>query len=97
MLAIWLLCFISLNPCYPAQATQQAPAERALAEQTAFQNALNGIADSVVRIEPSGLSTASLQGAREGTPTAGPSSGLVVEPMVGFLLLNLPFPLILKK
>lgn len=78
MLAIWLLCFISLNPCYPAQATQQAPAERALAEQTAFQNALNGIADSVVRIEPSGLSTASLQGAREGTPTAGPSSGLVV-------------------
>ena len=78
MLAIWLLCFISLNPCYPAQATQQAPAERALAEQTAFQNALNGIADSVVRIEPSGLSTASLQGAREGTPTTGPSSGLVV-------------------
>ena len=78
MLAVWLLCAVSVNPCYPAQATQQTPAERALAEQTAFQNALNGIADSVVRIEPSGLSAASLQGAREGTPTAGPSSGLVV-------------------
>ena len=78
MLAVWLLCAVSVNPCYPAQATQQTPPERALAEQTAFQNALNGIADSVVRIEPSGLSAASLQGAREGTPTAGPSSGLVV-------------------
>ena len=78
MLAVWILCAVSVNPCYPAQATQQTPPERAIAEQTAFQNALDGIADSVVRIEPSGLSAASLQGAREGTPTAGPSSGLVV-------------------
>ena len=78
MLAVWILCAVSVNPCYPAQATQQTPPERVIAEQTAFQNALDGIADSVVRIEPSGLSAASLQGAREGTPTAGPSSGLVV-------------------
>jgi hypothetical protein len=78
MLGVWFLCAVSVNPCYPAQATQQTPPERVLAEQTAFQKALNGIADSVVRIEPSGLSVATLQGAREATPTAGPSSGLVV-------------------
>ena len=78
MLAVWLFCAVSVNPCYPDQASQQTPPERVLAEQTAFQNALNGIADSVVRIEPSGLSVATLQGAREATPTAGPSSGLVV-------------------
>ena len=78
MLGVWFLCAVSVNPCYPAQATQQTPPERVLAEQTAFQKALNGIADSVVRIEPTGLSIATLQGAREATPTAGPSSGLVV-------------------
>ena len=78
MLAVWLFCAVSVNPCYPDQASQQKPPERVLAEQTAFQNALDGIADSVVRIEPSGLSVATLQGAREATPTAGPSSGLVV-------------------
>ena len=48
------------------------------AEQTAFQNAINGIADSVVRIEPSGLSVATLQGASEAIPNVGPSSGVVV-------------------
>ena len=78
MLGVWFLCAVSVNPCHPAQATQQTPPERVLAEQTAFQKALNGIADSVVRIEPTGLSIATLQGAREATPTAGPSSGLVV-------------------
>ncbi len=78
MLAVWLFCAVSVNPCYPDQASQQKPPERVLAEQTAFQNALDEIADSVVRIEPSGLSVATLQGTREATPTAGPSSGLVV-------------------
>ena len=78
VLAVWLLCAAFVNLSNHAQGTQQAPPERALAEQTAFQNAINGIANSVVRIEPSGLSVATLQGSREATPNAGPSSGLVV-------------------
>ena len=78
VLAVWLLCTASVNPSHAAQATQQAPPEQALAEQTAFQNAINGIADSVVRIEPSGLSVATLQGASEAIPNVGPSSGVVV-------------------
>ncbi len=78
VLAVWLLCAVIVNLSHAAQGTQQAPPERALAEQTAFQNAINGIANSVVRIEPSGLSVATLQGSREATPNAGPSSGLVV-------------------
>ena len=78
VLAVWLLCTASVNPSHGAQATQQAPPEQALAEQTAFQNAINGIADSVVRIEPSGLSVATLQGASEAIPNVGPSSGVVV-------------------
>ena len=78
MLGVWFLCAVSVNPCYPNQATQQTPSERVLAEQTAFQKALNRIADSVVRIEPTGLSIDTLQGVRKATPTAGPSSGLVV-------------------
>ena len=78
VLAVWLLCTAFVSMSNAAQDTQLAPPERALAEQTAFQNAINGIADSVVRIEPSGLSVATLQGAREATPNASPSSGLVV-------------------
>ena len=74
VLAVWLLCTASVNPSHGAQATP----EQALAEQTAFQNAINGIADSVVRIEPSGLSVATLQGASEAIPNVGPSSGVVV-------------------
>ena len=97
VLAVWLLCAAFVNLSNQAQGTQQPPPERALAEQTAFQNAINGIANSVVRIEPSGLSVATLQGSREATPNAGPSSGLVVDPMAGFSPLNLPFPLISKK
>ena len=67
VLAVWLLCAVIVNLSHAAQGTQQAPPERALAEQTAFQNAINGIANSVVRIEPSGLSVATLQGSREAT------------------------------
>ncbi len=61
VLAVWLLCTAFVSVSNAAQGTQLAPPERALAEQTAFQNAINGIADSVVRIEPSGLSVATLQ------------------------------------
>ena len=82
-LTVWLLCVASLNfHCTalaepPEQALAEQP-EQALAEQTAFQTAVRTIAQSVVRIEASGLSIAALQGGREATPTAGPSSGLVV-------------------
>ena len=74
-LTVWLLCVASLNFHCTALAE---PPEQALAEQTAFQTAVRTIAQSVVRIEASGLSIAALQGGREATPTAGPSSGLVV-------------------
>ena len=74
-LTTWLLCVASLNFHCPAFAE---PPEPALAEQTAFQTAVRTIAQSVVRIEASGLSIAALQGGQDATPTAGPSSGLVV-------------------
>ncbi len=82
-LTVWLLCVASLNfYCTAlAESPEQALAEQpepALAEQIAFQTAVRTIAQSVVRIEASGLSIAALQGGREATPTAGPSSGLVV-------------------
>ena len=74
----YLLCAVPLGLCYSDQSTQQTTPERALAEQAAFQNALSGISDSVVRIEPSGLSVATLQGTRSTIQPAGPSTGLVI-------------------
>ncbi|MBT7727759.1 MAG: PDZ domain-containing protein [Planctomycetaceae bacterium] len=74
-LTAWLLCIASLNFHCAALAE---PPEQTLAEQIAFQTAVRTIAQSVVRVEASGLSIAALQGGRDATPTAGPSSGLVV-------------------
>ncbi|MBT6641921.1 MAG: hypothetical protein HOB45_02180, partial [Planctomycetaceae bacterium] len=77
-LTVWLLCVASLNFHCTTLAEPPEQPEPALAEQIAFQTAVRTIAQSVVRIEASGLSIAALQGGREATPTAGPSSGLVV-------------------
>ncbi len=74
----YLLYAVPLSFCYSDQSSPQKTPERALAEQAAFQNALSGISDSVVRIEPSGLSVATLQGTRSTIQPTGPSTGLVV-------------------
>jgi serine protease Do len=74
-LTTWLLCVASLN--FHCSALAEPP-EPALAEQTAFQTAVRTIAQSVVRVEASGLSVAALKAGQDATPTAGPSSGLVV-------------------
>lgn len=50
----------------------------AVAEQAAFQAAVNRVAPSIVRIEPTGISQARLKQAAEVTPATGPSTGLVV-------------------
>lgn len=54
------------------------PAARAVAEQAAFQAAVEAVAGSIVRIEPTGISTARLGRTAEATPAIGPASGLVV-------------------
>ena len=74
-LTTWLLCVASLN--FHCSALAEPP-EPALAEQTAFQTAVRTIAQSVVRVEASGLSVAALKAGQDATPTAGPSRGLVV-------------------
>lgn len=58
--------------------TVSAEFDSALAEQDAFRQAVARVAESIVRIEATGLSTARLQRPTEATPTNGPSSGLVV-------------------
>ncbi len=56
------------------------PSPLAVAEQAAFQAALDRVAPSIVRIEPTGISKARLTQAAEVTPATGPSTGLVVGP-----------------
>ena len=50
----------------------------ALAEQAAFQAAVDRVAPAIVRIEPTGISTARLGRTAEAAPATGPSTGLVV-------------------
>jgi len=71
-MAAWLAL-----PAITAAAAPE-PSPLAVAEQAAFQNAVDRVAPSIVRIEPTGISKARLKQAAEVTPATGPSSGLVV-------------------
>ena len=76
-LLITILLFnCGLPPLQPQAAAPEEPL--ALAEQKAFRQAVARVAGSLVRIEPTGISTARLRRATEATPATGPSSGLVV-------------------
>jgi len=76
-LLITILLFnCGLPPLQPQAAAPEEPL--ALAEQKAFRQAVARVAGSLVRIEPTGISTARLRRAAEATPATGPSSGLVV-------------------
>ena len=76
-----LLVIILLLICWCPTIELQAASpdlKPALAEQEAFRLAVARVAGSIVRIEPTGISTARLQAATEAAPTTGPSSGLVI-------------------
>ena len=72
LLAVWLVL-----PAITVIAAPE-PSPLAVAEQAAFQAAVDRVAPSIVRIEPTGISKVRLKQAAEVTPATGPSSGLVV-------------------
>ena len=76
----WCLAVICLALRATITSAAPEPAPLAVAEQAAFQAAVDRVASSIVRIEPTGISEARLKRASEVTPATGPSTGLVVGP-----------------
>ncbi len=74
----WCLMVICLVLQATITTAAPDPAPLAVAEQAAFQAAVDRVAPSIVRIEPTGISEARLKRTREVTPATGPSTGLIV-------------------